>query len=136
MIIRARTLTTFELTPDGAHVRFNVRDDEGLASALEMPASCLHQLLMTLPHIIQQALRRNRQDESLRLVYPLGDFRLELGEVDEQGKPRYILTLQTAGPFEISFAATARQLDSVARTVIDQMTDAGRKAKRPATLNS
>lgn len=136
MIIRAQALTTFELTPDGAHVRFNVRDDEGLASALEMPASCLHQLLMTLPHIIQQALRRNRQDDSLRLVYPLGEFRLELGEVDEQGKPRYILTLQTAGPFEISFAATPAQLDSVAQSVIDQVVDAGQRVARPATLNS
>lgn len=115
--IDAAALTTFEVDPDGARVRLNVRDRNGGPAALVLPAEALSQLLMTLPSIIGQALRNGRRDESLRVVYPLERYRLELGEVSSEGVRQLILTLETAGGFAVSFAASADCLACLARSI-------------------
>lgn len=135
-IIRAGSLTTFEVSTDGTKVRLNLLDERGNPAALELPAECMNQLLMTLPRIIQMALRRNQQDDSLRLVYPMEAFRLEAGDVDEHGVQRYILTLQTQGQFEISFAIKDNALGRVAQTIIDQVMENPQARLEPVTLNS
>ncbi len=135
-VIRGSALTTFDLSPDGSQVRFNVRDENGVSGALELPASCLSQMLMTLPLIIQQALRRSQRDNTLKLVYPLGEFRLEAGEADEHGVRRYILTMQAEPPFEISFSATSLQLGTIAQSVIDQVLATEQGVLEPVELNS
>lgn len=134
--IRADALTTYDVSPDGTRVRFHVRNADGGTAALELPAECLNQLLMTLPRIIQTAMRRNEGGDSLRLVYPMDDFRLELGEVDPQGARQYILTLRTGGTFGISFALPAAQLAVLAQTVIDQVMESEQVTLEPLTLDS
>lgn len=115
--IEAAALTTFEVDPDGAHVRLNVRDRDDCAAALVLPVEALSQLLMTLPRIISQALRNGHGDESLRVVYPLEGYKLELGEVGRDGTQRFILTLETSGGFAVSFAASADCLACMARSI-------------------
>ena len=75
--IEAEALTTFEVTSDGSRVRVNVQALDGSAAALVLPTTCLQQLVMTLPDMAQRALRRQDNDESLRLVFPVGHWRLE-----------------------------------------------------------
>lgn len=135
-IIQAQDLTTFTVSPDGSRVRFNVRDAQGGSGALELPSSSLNQLLATLPRIIEQTLRQQFQDHTLRVTYPIEGFRLDLGELDPRGVRQYILTLRTGGEFEISFASPASQLGAVAQAVIDQVLVSESAVLEPVTLNS
>lgn len=134
-VIRAQSLTTFEVSSAGTHVRINTRDEQGQPGTLEMPVDCLSQLLMTLPRMIQTALQR-RDGQSARLTYPMESFRLELGELDANGGQVYILTLKTDGAFEVSFTLKDNLLGVVAQTIIDQVLDSQRATLEPVLLNS
>jgi hypothetical protein len=68
-ILRAKSLTTFSVTPDGANIAIGVADEEGRAGALMLPTDCLRGLMMTLPEIMRRALRLQHDDPGLRLVY-------------------------------------------------------------------
>jgi hypothetical protein len=116
-VIDAAALTTFTVAPDGARVHLNVRDQDDAPATLVLSLESLSQLLMTLPRMIGQALQNGHGDESLRLVYPLEGYKLELGEVDWNGAQRFILTLETAGGFAVSFAGSAERLACMARTI-------------------
>jgi hypothetical protein len=87
-----------------------------------LPAECLQAMIMSLPEMMRQALQRRYRDPSLRLVYPVGDWRLE-GST-EPGK--LILTLSTGDGFAVSFALAADQLAHIAY--------AARRTGRAATL--
>ncbi len=93
--IVGKALTNVDLASDGSCVRFNLTDENDRAAALELPLECINQMLMTLPHVINQALRSRHQDSSFRLVFPLGDWRLER----ISGDRRLILTLATDDGF-------------------------------------
>jgi hypothetical protein len=53
--IEASALTTFQVDPDGAHVRLHVRDRSGSPASVVLPIDCLNQLMMTLPAMVQTA---------------------------------------------------------------------------------
>ncbi|MEJ0098472.1 MAG: hypothetical protein WDO12_01470 [Pseudomonadota bacterium] len=133
--IVASALTTFALSPDGSRVRFNVRDDEGEVSALDLPAGCVNQLLMTLPRIIKESLRQSCGDQSMRLAYPMEAFQLERGDVGDDGVQHYLLTLQTEGSFEVTFSIKDKLLAFVAQTIGNQVVERGEPV-HPAALNS
>ena len=71
-VIKGAMLTTFAVSPDGSTVSINVTDENSEPGSLVLPAECLRALIMSLPEMMQQALRRRYHDPSLRLVYPLG----------------------------------------------------------------
>ncbi|HTX24896.1 MAG TPA: hypothetical protein VMD03_09585 [Steroidobacteraceae bacterium] len=62
--IDALALTTFEVEPDGSRVHFHVRDREGVAAELVLPAGSLNELLMRLPGIMREALRNSHGNAS------------------------------------------------------------------------
>ena len=115
--IHAAALTTFDVDPDGRHVRINVRDTTGQLATLVLPAASANQLLMTLPLMVQTALRRTYGDESLRLVHSLDAFKLEAGELSAERGQQFILTLRTEDGFAVSFAASEDTLSGVARSI-------------------
>lgn len=119
--VRAVALTTFDISQDGETVQINVRDEAGNEAALELPTLCLNQLLMTLPHIIQAALRRSRNDAGLRLAHPLERYRFEQGERNAAGEMRYILTLYTDKDFHVSFAVSQDLLASIAYSIVEDV---------------
>lgn len=133
--ILADGLTTFGIAPDGERVSLNVRDHDGTEAALELPTLCLNQMLMTLPRIIQTALRKARNDPSLRLVHALETYTLELGTPDAAGERRLILTLRTSGGFAVSFALTNDMVSHLAQSLVDQA-PASTTPRMPARLNS
>lgn len=107
--IRAAALTTYGVNPDGRQVRIHLRDQTGKSAVLELPTQALSELMMTLPRMLQQALQKQYDDSSLRLVHELGDFQLEqAGGID-----RLILTLKTTDGFEVSFAVTNASLAEI-----------------------
>ena len=105
-IIRGERLTNFEISPDGSRFCMNVADSSGHPLGLSLPAECLISLVMTLPKIASQALKLRFNDDSLRLVYPLGAVHLETSQVEEIT----ILTLCTNDGFAISFGFSADDL--------------------------
>ena len=117
MDVHVAELRTFEVDSGGTHARLHFRDVSGCDGRLLLPVARLQELLMTLPRMVQLALRRRSGDASLRLVYPLDDFRLELGEPTADGVPRVILTLATTGGFAVSFSARHCELLTLAEVI-------------------
>lgn len=138
--IEGTELTTFEVDTDGSRVHFHVRDHEGSPAELVLPAACLGQLLMTLPRMMREALRKSCGDDSLRVVYPLECYKIELAQrsnADERSGAdvqRFILTLGSGG-FTVSFAASADTLAEVARSIFGDVAMFPEPEHRPASLS-
>jgi hypothetical protein len=107
--ILAETLTRFEVSGDGARVRFNCTDAAGAAVSLNLPVDCLRQLVMTLPLIAQDAFRRLHRDETLRLVFPAGSWAFEQ---DAGGTDTMIVTVSTKDGFQVSFGFPRADLEA------------------------
>src|SRR5262249_24116674 len=112
--IHATDLTTFAVTPDGDSVSIGVADAHGEPSALVLPTSCLQALVITLPEMAQQALRRKYDDPAVRLVFPVKDWMIETAAQDG----RLILTLATSDGFRASFALFAKDLARILNTAL------------------
>jgi hypothetical protein len=104
--IEGETLTSFQVSPDGTQFRLNLRDAEGGPASVTLPTDCLNQLVMTMPRIAAEALCARFHDNSLRLVYPIGDWTIE----SALGDPKLILTLRTPDGFEIAFAIDSEDI--------------------------
>jgi hypothetical protein len=100
-----RSLTHFSVCCSGRHVEIGFTDDAGEPAALQLPQECLGTLLMTLPRMIEMALRRRSGNADLKQVYPLGDWQLHAGDEPES----MILSLSTPDGFRVSFCAPIRQ---------------------------
>lgn len=112
-VIHADKLTTFSIAADGASVSIGVADESGSPCALVLPAECLRALVMTLPEMARQSLRRKYGDPRLRLVFPVEKWKVESStEAD-----RLILTFATADGFEASFALFPAELAQMADAV-------------------
>jgi len=118
-VINATALTTLTVAPDGSIVSINVVDEEGAPASLILPLDALRSLIMSLPPLMQQALRLRYRDPSLRLVYPLGTWRLESGT--EAGK--LLLALATVDGFEVTF--------SIGEAELKRISDAAAQVRRP-----
>lgn len=112
--IRASRLTTFSVAADGASVSIGVADDAGAPCALELPASCLQALLMTLPEMASQSLRRKHRNPKTRLVFSVASWTIE----SSTDAHRLILTLGTPDGFRASFALSAEELAQIASTAL------------------
>ena len=110
MDIEAETLTTFEVNPEGTRVRLNGAAADGRPVSFSLPSDCLNQLTMTLPRIASEALKRRHKDDSLRIVYPAGAWRIEQGCGDGDS---FILTLATPDGFEVSFAIRPDKMTAI-----------------------
>jgi hypothetical protein len=109
-VVYGTALSSFEVSPDGTTMSINVIDADKECSSLVLPTECLKEMIMTLPEMMGQALRRRYRDPSLRLVYPLGRWRLE-GSTEPA---KLILTLSTIDGFAVSFSVAADQLTQMA----------------------
>jgi hypothetical protein len=108
---KAAALTTCQVASDGDGVRLVYVDEAGRQGSLALPTECLIRLIITLPRLAAAALQNQHDDRSLRIVYPIGGFRLEAAA----GSQSAILTLSTPDGFEVAFAlppATIAQLQS------------------------
>jgi len=98
-------MTRFETAEDGSSVRLDMEDVNGRLVSLHMPLKCLNRLIMTLPEIVRRALQAQHRDASVRIVYPVARFQLELAGDSETR----ILTLETPDGFSASFGLTEEQ---------------------------
>jgi len=108
--IVAASLTKFEVTQDGARVCFHAKNHKGAPVSMSLPSECLTQMLMTLPRIALEALQKKHNDQSLRIVYPTGSWRVEQSVQSER---LVIVTLGTPDGFEVSFGLEAKKLNAI-----------------------
>jgi hypothetical protein len=98
--------TTFDVASDGTSFRMNFICQDGGQVSLSLPTECLHGFMMTLPQMMRQALRARGDNESLRLVYPVDNLRIE-----QSSEPNtVIVTLTTMDGFEASYGLTRQQM--------------------------
>jgi hypothetical protein len=112
--IRAHRLTTFSVAADGASVSIGVADESGRPSALVLPSECLQALVMTLPEMASQSLRRRHGDPDLRLVFPVENWAIETSTEAR----RLIVTFSTCDGFQASFALFADELLRMATSAL------------------
>lgn len=98
----ATKLTTCQVDESGHWLRLNFEGEDGTPNALMLPVDSAPALLMTLPGMIDRALRTRYGDSSMKLVYPMGDWAVETDAHSDQR----ILTLATPDGFKVAFALT------------------------------
>lgn len=113
--IEAESLTTFEIAPDGTGVRVRVRAVDGEEASVTLPSVCLNQLLMTLPRMALMALRARHGDDSLRIVYPIGEWSLERAAQQQV----VVATFRTPDGFEVSFGLSREQCAALGDTLAE-----------------
>ncbi len=108
-------LTTFIVANDGAQLHMNFTCQDVGQVSLSFPTECLQGLMMTLPQMMNQAIRTRYRDQSLRLVYPAENIRIELSSDPKT----LIVTLTTPDGFEVSFGLTRQQMTLFSGTMGD-----------------
>jgi len=109
MQIDVRELTTYDISDDGKSVVLNLVDAAGEPTSLRFLTPDLGNLSLTLPNLIETALRRQYADTSLRYAFPMGSWSIE----EASDPATLIVTLRTKDGFGVSFSmgrANARQL--------------------------
>ena len=99
--IEVRRLINFETAADGTAVRLLVEDIAGRTIAIILTIETLSALLMTLPRMASNAIKRAHNDSAMRITYPATSFQIELSP----GNVR-ILTIGTPDGFTVSFSLT------------------------------
>jgi hypothetical protein len=84
---------------------------------------------MTLPRLLSKSLRAQRGDESLRLVFSLGHWRLETAA----GTKKFIHTLTTPDGFEVGFSLEAETISDLMSAIEKQGSES---EQGPTILNS
>jgi hypothetical protein len=112
-LIKGQRLTTWSVTPDGEHVQLGLVDEQDHPCAVLLPIAVLSGLMMTIPRMLQDALRAKFSDGSLRMIHELGDWRVERAA----GANASILSLTTPDGFEVTFAVATPQADRLGKTL-------------------
>jgi hypothetical protein len=113
MNIEVQALTTYEVGADGKSVAISVEDTSGKGTTLRMKITELGNLVMTLPSIIEAALRRQYRDTSLRFAYPLGAWEIEPASDPEN----LIVTMRTEDGFGVSFSLPRSRADRLGQAI-------------------
>lgn len=100
MDIDVKALTTYQISEDGQTVALKVIDETGAETSLTFGIGVLGNLVMTLPGLIDAALKRQYRDTSFRFAYPIGSWSIE--EAIDPGS--VIVTLRTQDGFGVSFS--------------------------------
>ena len=99
MKIRSSQLTTCRVASDGSNVGLEFLDQSGATVTVELPLDQAEAVIVTLPHLLARAVRRQTGDQDARYVFGLHEWALE-GAKDQEC---LIATLKTTNGFEVCF---------------------------------
>jgi hypothetical protein len=105
--------TACEVSGDGSRISLSYRDATGATRQLDLSAEQAGSLAMTLPRLLNAALRARNRDPSLRFVFPLAECDLEAAA----GSPHRILSLRTSDGFEVCFSISQEILAQIGELV-------------------
>ncbi len=113
MHIDVQALTEFNVETDGRSVTLQVVDATGSPIKLNLQVDQLGQLAMTLPSLIDAAIRRQYGDSSCRFTYPMESWMVEQA-VDPS---LVILTMRTTDGFGVSFSMPRSKAEEMADSI-------------------
>jgi hypothetical protein len=101
------------LSSAGDYVQLDFEDVNGRELSWTLTASCVQQLIMTLPHLLSGALARRHGSSAVRAVFPLGEWRLEVaGQWNT-----LLLTLMTRDGFEVCFSLNTETIAQMTSSI-------------------
>lgn len=100
MSINVKEMTTYAISDDGKTVTLSLVDEDGNPASLRFQIPDIGNLSMTLPSLIEAALRRQLRDGSFRYAYPIGSWSIE----QATDPASLIVTLRTKDGFGVSFS--------------------------------
>ena len=105
MDIDTQALTTCEVAPDGGAISLGFVDSTGRPATIRLSLNQIGALAMTLPGLIDKALRARYGDQSLRYAYPLESWAVEQSSDPTTG----MITLSTVDGFSVCFSMPRSQ---------------------------
>jgi hypothetical protein len=133
--ITSSALTTCAVVKQGQGIRLDFLDRAGEPASIEFPFEQAHSIIMTLPHLLAQALRMQTLDPAARYVFSLDKWALE-GVNNET----LVVTLTAEGGFAVSFSVPSETCKAIgfalrheARSASERPNAAG--SSNPVTLN-
>lgn len=113
MRIDVQELTEFDIEKDGRSVTLHVLDAKGFPVHVNLKVEQLGMLAMTLPNLIDAAIRHQYGDVSCRFTYPL-----ESRVIEQAVDPSLvILTLRTTDGFGVSFSLPRKKADEMSESI-------------------
>jgi hypothetical protein len=100
MEIESQSLTACEVAPDGNTVVLGFTDSHGKPAHIRLSLNQIGALAMTLPDLINKALRSRYGDDTLRYAYPLASWTVERSSDPRTG----MITLSTTDGFSVCFS--------------------------------
>ena len=100
MEIKVKALTTCEVAADGGTISLGFEDIAGNPAAVSVSLNQVGALIMTLPGLLEAALKARYGDQSLRYAYPLASWVVE----QATDTTRRIVTLETEDGFKVRFS--------------------------------
>lgn len=122
MDIESQALTSCEVAPDGNIISLGFVDAAGQPATIRLSLNQVGALAMTLPGLIDRALRVRYRDESLRYAYPLESWVVEQSTDPKHG----MMTLTTSDGFSVCFSIPREQQSELGEALVSQ------PAKKPA----
>ena len=119
MEIKVRSLTTCEVAADGGAISLGFEDVTGNPAAVSVALNQVGALIMTLPGLLEAALKARYGDQSLRYAYPLASWVLEQSTDTTQR----IITLQTEDGFKIRFSIPKAEQNLLGEALTQPMPD-------------
>lgn len=113
MKIGVRTLSTYSVGADGDTISLNLVDAEDQNVTLDLSVDQVGMLVMTLPSLIETALRRRFRDASFRYSYAAGACAVE--QASDPGA--LIVTLKTSDGFGVSFTVSREHAQELSRAL-------------------
>ena len=115
MRIEIQSLTTCEVTPDGA-ISLGFVDTRGKLQTIRLSLNQVGALVMTLPGLIDRALQAWYGDQSLKYAYPLASWAVEQSTDPTQS----MVTLTTVDGFSICFSMPRAQQSKLGEALVAQ----------------
>lgn len=126
MDLDVKELSTYSVADDGRRITLRLTSACERDLGLTMDVDQLGTLAMTLPSLIEMALKRRFGDATLRFSYPLGSSSLEQASDPHS----LIFTLETTDGFRVSFTISRQQA-----TELGQLLLSSAKTKREVTAH-
>lgn len=133
--ITSDRLTTCSVVNEGKGIRLEFLEQSGAPVSVEFPLEQAHSIIMTLPRLLSQAVKRLTLDPAARFVFSLNEWMLESADNEA-----LIATLTTEGGFAVSFSIpldTCKALSFALRhegqTASEQLNITG--SNKPVPLN-
>jgi hypothetical protein len=114
-IIDFKALTTCEVAADGRSISIGFVDGDGNAGAIRLSVNQVGTLAMTIPALLEKALRARFGDASLRYAYPLASWTVE----HSSDPATRMITMRTVDGFNVSYSMPPAEQDELGKALAD-----------------